>query len=99
MAEMSEVEIPKAGKATVVFTRADAAVARDRHLGITDAGSAVESGRSIMGGLDFSLVGRRISSWTTRGASSVLQQGLFAGAHFVTNVLLARWLAPSAYGA
>jgi O-antigen/teichoic acid export membrane protein len=41
----------------------------------------------------------RLRSWAVRGSSSVLQQGLFAGAHFVTNILLARWLAPASYGA
>jgi O-antigen/teichoic acid export membrane protein len=41
----------------------------------------------------------RLRAWAFRGGSSVLQQGLFAGAHFLTNVLLARWLAPASYGA
>ena len=41
----------------------------------------------------------RIRAWGLRGASSILQQGLFAGAHFATNVLLARWLSPVSYGA
>lgn len=40
----------------------------------------------------------RLLAWVSRGTASVLQQGLFAGAHFVTNVLLARWLAPASYG-
>ncbi|HWP83573.1 MAG TPA: hypothetical protein VNN17_00145 [Terriglobia bacterium] len=30
---------------------------------------------------------------------AVLDQGLFAGAHFALNVLLARWLSPESYGA
>jgi len=41
----------------------------------------------------------RMRAWGLRGASSILQQGLFAGAHFATNVLLARWLSPVSYGA
>lgn len=41
----------------------------------------------------------RMRAWGVRGGSSILQQGLFAGAHFATNVLLARWLSPSSYGA
>src|SRR5208337_2607621 len=41
----------------------------------------------------------RMRAWALRGASSILQQGLFAGAHFATNVLLARWLSPVSYGA
>ena len=28
-----------------------------------------------------------------------MQQGMFAGAHFLTNILLARWLSPASYGA
>jgi O-antigen/teichoic acid export membrane protein len=34
-----------------------------------------------------------------RGGVSIVQQGFFAGAHFVTNVMLARWLPPVSYGA
>jgi O-antigen/teichoic acid export membrane protein len=41
----------------------------------------------------------RMRAWGLRGASSILQQGFFAGAHFATNVLLARWLSPVSYGA
>ncbi len=37
--------------------------------------------------------------WLQRGAWTVLDQGSFAGANFVVNVLLARWLAPEGYGA
>ncbi|MEM6325649.1 MAG: glycosyltransferase [Bacteroidota bacterium] len=36
--------------------------------------------------------------WLKGGAWSVLDQGLFAGANFVVNILLARWLPPEAYG-
>jgi O-antigen/teichoic acid export membrane protein len=42
---------------------------------------------------------RRFSRWGVRGGSSILQQGMFAGAHFLTNILLARWLSPASYGA
>src|SRR5215469_3269680 len=41
----------------------------------------------------------RLRAWTKRGSQSVLQQGLFAGAHFCANVLIARWLVPESYGA
>jgi O-antigen/teichoic acid export membrane protein len=41
----------------------------------------------------------RFSRWGVRGGSSILQQGMFAGAHFLTNILLARWLSPASYGA
>jgi glycosyltransferase involved in cell wall biosynthesis/O-antigen/teichoic acid export membrane protein len=39
------------------------------------------------------------SPWLSRGVWTVLDQGSFAGANFVVNVLLARWLAPEGYGA
>ena len=42
---------------------------------------------------------RGVLPWALRAGSSVLQQGMFAGAHFAVNVLLARWLTPAAYGA
>jgi capsular polysaccharide biosynthesis protein/O-antigen/teichoic acid export membrane protein len=40
--------------------------------------------------------GRR---WLTKGFWAVMDQGLFAMSNFVLNVLLARWLSPSDYGA
>lgn len=40
----------------------------------------------------------RLLSWGERGAFTVLDQGLFATANFVTSVLLARWLQPADYG-
>lgn len=39
-----------------------------------------------------------LGRWLRGGVWSVLDQGLFAGANFVVNILLARWLAPEAYG-
>jgi O-antigen/teichoic acid export membrane protein len=41
----------------------------------------------------------RMVSWATTGGLAVLDQGLFAGANFAANVLLARWLSPGDYGA
>ena len=41
----------------------------------------------------------RPARWLRAGVWSVLDQALFAGGNFVLNVLLARWLAPEAYGA
>lgn len=38
-------------------------------------------------------------AWARSGAWSVLDQALFAGANFLVNILLARWLSPEAYGA
>lgn len=39
-----------------------------------------------------------LARWLGQGAWTVLDQGLFAGTNFLLNVLLARWLAPDAYG-
>jgi hypothetical protein len=38
-------------------------------------------------------------SWFKKGSLAVLDQGLFSGANFIVNILLARWLAPEEYGA
>ena len=43
--------------------------------------------------------GARPGGWMRDGVWTVLDQGLFAGANFLVNVLLARWLTPDAYGA
>lgn len=37
--------------------------------------------------------------WAGRGLWAVVDQGLFSGANFLVNILLARWLAPEEYGA
>lgn len=37
--------------------------------------------------------------WATRGAWAVVDQALFAGSNFLLTILLARWLAPSEFGA
>lgn len=37
--------------------------------------------------------------WVGQGAWAVIDQGLFAGANFLLNVLLTRWLSPAEYGA
>ena len=39
------------------------------------------------------------SAWVRKGVWAVADQALFAGANFVVNILLARWLTPDAYGA
>lgn len=46
-----------------------------------------------------SLPDRRTGSWTGYGAFAVIDQALFAGAHFSLNILLARWMDPAMYGA
>jgi O-antigen/teichoic acid export membrane protein len=38
-------------------------------------------------------------AWVGKGALAVLDQGLISGSNFLTGILLARWLAPEAYGA
>jgi O-antigen/teichoic acid export membrane protein len=38
-------------------------------------------------------------SWAKKAGLAVLDQGLVAGSHFMINILLARWLEPSQYGA
>lgn len=97
---MNELGSAKTDNAPTACLGSENTERQNPHPGVIDLSSAGESGRySIIADSEFALVGRRIYSWTARGASSVLQQGLFAGAHFVMNVLLARWLAPSAYGA
>ncbi len=40
-----------------------------------------------------------LTRWLRRDGFAILDQALFYGANFVANVLLARWLGPSAYGA
>jgi O-antigen/teichoic acid export membrane protein len=37
--------------------------------------------------------------WVQRGATAFADQGLFAGAGFAVNILLARWFSPEQYGA
>lgn len=39
-----------------------------------------------------------LARWAASGSVAVADQGLFAGSHFLLNVLLARWLEPSEYG-
>jgi O-antigen/teichoic acid export membrane protein len=45
------------------------------------------------------LTASRLRVWGARTVLSLLDQGLTSGASFVANLLLARWLAPSSYGA
>jgi len=41
----------------------------------------------------------RLRAWGLKSALALVDQGVFAGAGFLVNLLLARWLAPAAYGA
>jgi O-antigen/teichoic acid export membrane protein len=40
-----------------------------------------------------------IRRWGLQGATSVLDQAVFSGTNFLTQILLARWLSPDEYGA
>jgi len=40
----------------------------------------------------------RVLHWLTKGALAISDQAFFAGAHFLLNVLLARWVASAEYG-
>lgn len=42
---------------------------------------------------------RRYRAWGWKAGLAVLDQGLFSGANFIVNVLLARWLSAEEYGA
>lgn len=42
---------------------------------------------------------RSLRSLAGKGTLAITDQALFSGANFVVNILLARWLAPAAYGA
>jgi O-antigen/teichoic acid export membrane protein len=41
----------------------------------------------------------RISRFASKGGITLLDQSLFAGTNFVVNILIARWLSPTEYGA
>lgn len=41
----------------------------------------------------------RAVGWARKGSLAVLDQGLFSGANFLVNILLARWIGPVEYGA
>ena len=42
---------------------------------------------------------RTVAFWLRKAGFSVADQGVFSGANFLANVLLARWLGPAEYGA
>jgi O-antigen/teichoic acid export membrane protein len=48
-----------------------------------------------IGSLDATAVRR----WGVQGATSILDQGVFSGANFLVQILLARWFSPEEYGA
>lgn len=66
--------------------------------GVTEA--AVEPpGASTDTSAPLQLTSERLRVWGARAVLSLLDQGLFSGAGFLVNLLLARWLAPASYGA
>ena len=49
--------------------------------------------------IDQEIVLPKLLSWATKGGFALIDQALFAGANFLVNILLARWLTPTEYGA
>jgi len=47
----------------------------------------------------FTVDASRLRAWGLMSALALLDQGLFSGAGFLVNLLLARWLVPASYGA
>jgi len=45
------------------------------------------------------LTAESLRTWGLKSALALVDQGLFSGAGFLVNLLLARWLAPASYGA
>jgi O-antigen/teichoic acid export membrane protein len=68
--------------------------------GLTDASVTSASVRKVSTGRGrlFEHVEWMVT-WFAKGGLATVDQGLFAGAHFALNILLARWLAPAEYGA
>jgi len=78
------------------------------HANETSALNAGETAQTMPGSVyveDVPCTGRlsvRLSwllTWGAKGGLAVTDQALFAGAQFALNIMLARWLAPAAYGA
>ncbi len=42
---------------------------------------------------------RKLARWVTKGGLAIVDQGLISGSNFLISILLARWLAPTQYGA
>jgi len=49
--------------------------------------------------IDIRAVFQRLFPLATKGGLAILDQALFAGTNFIVNILLARWLTPTEYGA
>ncbi len=50
-------------------------------------------------GIDRNISLKKLIPWVSKGGLAILDQGLVSGSNFLVSVLLARWLAPSQYGA
>jgi O-antigen/teichoic acid export membrane protein len=66
--------------------------------GVTEAG-VKPTAASADASAPLQLTSERLRVWGARAVFSLLDQGLFSGAGFLVNLLLARWLAPASYGA
>ena len=66
--------------------------------GVTEAGAKRPSTPTDTSA-PLQLTSERLRVWGARAAFSLVDQGLFSGAGFLVNLLLARWLAPDSYGA
>jgi O-antigen/teichoic acid export membrane protein len=66
--------------------------------GVTEAG-AERLGSPTAGSAPLLITSERLRTWGLKSALALVDQGLFSGAGFLVNLLLARWLAPDSYGA
>jgi O-antigen/teichoic acid export membrane protein len=64
---------------------------------IEPVAEAPSAGAVKLGG--FLITPARLRVWGMKSALALLDQGLFSGAGFAVNLLLARWMAPELYGA
>jgi len=64
---------------------------------IEPVAEAPSAGAVKLGG--FLVTPARLRVWGMKSALALLDQGLFSGAGFAVNLLLARWMAPELYGA
>src|SRR5437899_1567336 len=68
-------------------------VCRVTEAGAERAGSAPDTSAPLQ------FTAERLRVWGLKSALALVDQGLFSGAGFLVNLLLARWLAPASYGA
>src|SRR5690349_20138293 len=66
--------------------------------GVTE-GQAKRPGQSTDSSAPLQFTAERLRALGLKSALALVDQGLFSGAGFLVNLLLARWLAPASYGA